>query len=288
MKRLIPAIFLTLMILAGALAISGNSQAAFFSSASRIMRAVRLHAAVITDQSVYPLGRPVLVSCEVTNPGNRPVTLNFTSSRGFEAVIRNSSGIRVWRLSSDPDSLTDLTTIELGPKETGTIQMRWNQRDDHGLPVPPDSYSIRVFLNPANNLGCTSSAQVRIIPAAASDAYIRDYRNSGCKADTGRGAEEQVEEFTADYRDRLLYLVHRNASYNCCLEEIAVTMNTADGIIWVFEEEKLDGNGCRCMCPYDITATIAGLSPGVYTVRFYNRKTGRFLGEIPVVVVPWI
>ncbi|MEW6381970.1 MAG: BsuPI-related putative proteinase inhibitor [bacterium] len=288
MKRHILAVVIIIVMLAGVLAGSGNLHAVFFPSASRILGIARLHSAVTTDQSVYPHGQPVEITFEVTNPGNRPVTLDFTGGRGFEVVIRNSSGIRVWRLSSDPDDLRDLTTIELGPNETQKFQIPWDQKDYHGLPVPPGIYWIRAVLIPANNVGCASSTQVRIMPAGASDASIRDYQNSGCKEDSGRGAEEEREEFAADYRDRLLYLVHRNAVYNCCLEEITVTLNMADGIIWIFEEEKLDGDGCRCLCRYDITATIAGLSPGAYTIRFYNRKTGRFLGEIPAVVIPWM
>ncbi|MEW6379513.1 MAG: cohesin domain-containing protein [bacterium] len=117
---------------------------------------------------------------------------------------------------------------------------------------------------------------------------IVNYENSGCKKEisstTGRSAEE--EKFTCSYHDNLLYLFHENASYNCCIEEIAVTMSMTGNTINIYEEEKLEGSGCRCICTYDITTKIGCLEPGTYEVKFFNKKTGQLLGVIKEVVIP--
>jgi beta propeller repeat protein len=116
---------------------------------------------------------------------------------------------------------------------------------------------------------------------------IIDYKHSDCKKKFNPDQRITEEEtFTASYHEGLLTLFHTNAPYNCCLEEIAITMNVVNNVINIYEEEKLEGSGCRCICTYDLTTTIAGLSPGTYAVKFFNKKTGELLGEIPSVVIP--
>ncbi|MEW5802805.1 MAG: BsuPI-related putative proteinase inhibitor [bacterium] len=289
MKRLFLA--LGLICIVTALATARGYDSGTFPLANRLHpKVVRLQSTVVTDQPVYTQGQPVEITYEVTNPKEEPVTLNFNTSREFDAVIRNAIGIKVWQFSADRGYIMVLGTLELEPKETKRFQVQWNQTDDHNVTVPPGFYTIRAFLTSTNSFGHIATAQIRIMPAADADAYILHYQNSGCTGEPVRSPGEN-EEFTADYQeDHLLYLFHSNASYNCCIEEIAVTMNTidmADMIIRIYEDEKLQGDGCRCICDYDLTIAIAGLFPGIYTVRFYDKKAGRLRGEIPRVVIPW-
>jgi|GEM_PF-3053364 len=288
MKKL--SLSLTIMLIAASsIAAGGHSLAAFSPSSSHILRMLRLRAAVKTDQPEYALGQPVSIIFEVTNPWTRPVRVDFSDNQGFDVIVKNSFGFPIWQLSSDQSYSSALSSIELGPGETERFQIQWDQKDIHGLSVPAGLYTVRAFLTAASGrVSCSDSTQIRIRPQEASNAYIQDYQNSGCNVrEAGRLAEEERDKFSAEWRDGLLYLYHQNATYNCCIEEIAITMNMGDRIIWIYEEEILKDDGCRCMCSYDLTATVAGLSAGVYTVRFYNKKTKRFLGEIPIVVVPW-
>jgi beta propeller repeat protein len=96
------------------------------------------------------------------------------------------------------------------------------------------------------------------------------------------------EKFSYSYHDNLLYLLHENAIYNCCIEEITVTMEMAGNTITIYEDEKLEGSGCKCSCSYDITTKIGCLEPGTYTVKFFNKQTGKLLGVIEKVIIPKI
>jgi len=112
--------------------------------------------------------------------------------------------------------------------------------------------------------------------------YIVDYHNSGCKDDDSKDRGDDT--FVALYQKNILFLFHYNATYNCCIEEIAITMQVDNHTIYIYEEEKLENGGCKCLCEYDLTTQIAGLNPGTYLVKFLNQLTGELLGEIKVVI----
>ena len=127
-----------------------------------------------------------------------------------------------------------------------------------------------------------------IIEVPKTGPSIIGYENSGCKKEitstTIRAPEE--EKFTYKYQDNILYLFHENASYNCCIEEIAITMEVVGNTINIYEDERLEGSGCRCLCTYDLTTKIGCLEPGTYEVKFFNKQTGKLLGVIKEVVIP--
>ena len=66
---------------------------------------------------------------------------------------------------------------------------------------------------------------------------------------------------------RTLHVVHRNATYNCCPDEIRVDLMVAGRTLRLTEQEILT-MPCFCLCCYDVQSTVAGLTSGTYTVEY--------------------
>jgi hypothetical protein len=118
--------------------------------------------------------------------------------------------------------------------------------------------------------------------------FLDDYGNSGCLPDPASAYEPCPEDDTFAFvveGDRL-HVVHGNATYNCCPEEIAVTLAVGEWLLRLTEEEILE-MPCDCMCCYEVTSTVGGLAPGAYTVeyRWYDWETGQEQCDVAVVVV---
>ena len=107
-------------------------------------------------------------------------------------------------------------------------------------------------------------AQARGLPSPE----VADYGNSGCLP--GTRAEyapcgEDVVEITVDGTS--LHTLHQNAMYNCCPDDIVVSLNAQGDVLYLTEDEILS-LPCWCMCCYDVEATIVYLPPGTYTVVY--------------------
>lgn len=66
--------------------------------------------------------------------------------------------------------------------------------------------------------------------------------------------------------DGVLHMQHENAEYNCCLDDIAITL-TVTGYFVHLEEAEILTLPCYCLCCYEPMATVVGLAPGTYTVE---------------------
>ena len=100
---------------------------------------------------------------------------------------------------------------------------------------------------------------------------VEGYSNSGCLPGTHSSpggwypcGEDQIE-FTVVGAGTLRVL-HLNAAYNCCLDDIVISLTIEPGILRLTEEEILT-DPCYCICCYDVEATVVDLAPGEYTVE---------------------
>ena len=96
---------------------------------------------------------------------------------------------------------------------------------------------------------------------------LADYWDNGCEEppwDDGFCYADEVE-WTVGWHS--LRVLHTNAEYNCCIEEIRFTLSVEGNVLTLVEEEILAGEACPCMCCYELEAEIVGLSPGYYTAR---------------------
>ena len=104
-------------------------------------------------------------------------------------------------------------------------------------------------------------------------AHVDHYANSGCRAEV-EWACDDPDELELTIAGSTLHVLHTNATYNCCPDDIVISAVITDGVILLTEEEILTG-GCYCICCFDVEATIVNLAPGSYTVQFcwYDYET---------------
>ena len=120
-------------------------------------------------------------------------------------------------------------------------------------------------------------------PGGGTGPRIAAYSDSGCLAGTPEdksralsGSRDATEEYPGCGEDDVeltvggttLNVVHRNATYNCCPDDIAFIVAVGGDVITITETEILTAGGCDCLCCYDTEATVVDLASGEYTVRF--------------------
>jgi hypothetical protein len=97
---------------------------------------------------------------------------------------------------------------------------------------------------------------------------IGGYSNSGCLSESRSGypwcGEDEIE---VAVEGTTLHVWHRNATYNCCPDDIVVSLSAQGSMLCLTEDEVLT-IPCDCMCCYDVEATVVNLAPGPYTVQF--------------------
>jgi len=71
----------------------------------------------------------------------------------------------------------------------------------------------------------------------------------------------------SSHADTIL-VIHQDAFYNCCSEIEVDVVQTAGGFD-LFERDT-SGEACFCMCDFDITTIISGVSEGSYLVRLFD------------------
>ncbi|UCC31414.1 MAG: hypothetical protein JSU86_03885, partial [Phycisphaerales bacterium] len=64
-----------------------------------------------------------------------------------------------------------------------------------------------------------------------------------------------------------LHVLHNNATYNCCPDDIVVSLSVEGSVITLTEEEVLT-DPCFCVCCYNVEATVVDLAPGSYIVEY--------------------
>jgi hypothetical protein len=87
----------------------------------------------------------------------------------------------------------------------------------------------------------------------------------GC-TDPGMACVEE-DETLMTVQEHTLDIVHNNVTYNCCLDDIEVTL-TVEGNVLHLDEVEIAPNPCYCICCYGVGVTIFDLTPGEYTVEY--------------------
>ena len=118
---------------------------------------------------------------------------------------------------------------------------------------------------------------------------VESYSNTGCKGQTARSypdcGDDKVELTVPG--PGTLHVVHRNASYSCCLDIIVVSLAVQGEVLRLSEVEVLT-TPCDCMCCYDVEATAVDVEPGTYTVEFcwQDYELGREVCHVEEVTIP--
>jgi len=96
--------------------------------------------------------------------------------------------------------------------------------------------------------------------------YIRTYSDSGCLSGEPDGLCDP-DEFILEVDGHTLNTFHMSAEYNCCPDEIAVSLEV-QGNVLIFTEDEILTNPCYCICCYDVEASAVNLPSGRYEVVY--------------------
>lgn len=113
------------------------------------------------------------------------------------------------------------------------------------------------------------------------EPQLEEYSNSGCLPDNQLAAEDDQYPFCGGdqmeiiVEGRTIHIVHRNATYNCCPDDIEVKL-AVEGNSLLLTETEIITTPCPCLCCYDVESTIVDLWPGVYVVEYcwHDYETG--------------
>jgi len=121
---------------------------------------------------------------------------------------------------------------------------------------------------------------------------IEGYGNSGCLPGSPINTPEDQYPWCGEDRievtveNDLIHITHKNATYNCCPEDIKVSLS-ADGNVLMVTEEEI-GGVCNCLCCYDVKSTITGLTSGMYVLEYcwYDYETGEKECHTEEIILP--
>ena len=121
-------------------------------------------------------------------------------------------------------------------------------------------------------LGCGAINPLTDMPAG--DPKVEKLVLSGCHREIDfTEADSKAYPYCPDESLELtveagkLHVLHRNVAYNCCIDNVTLTA-VLDGDMLILTERESTSMPCRCMCCYDVEASITDLAPGTYTVVF--------------------
>ena len=76
-----------------------------------------------------------------------------------------------------------------------------------------------------------------------------------------------MDDVFAEVEGNRLILHHDNATYNCCPDPFSFTVTISNDSLYVTETENLT-SPCDCMCCFNLSAEVEGLSPGEWQVVY--------------------
>jgi hypothetical protein len=177
------------------------------------------------------------------------------------------------------------TVSDLAPG-TYTVEYVWLDYEWGG----PRCHTEEVVIPPGDKMLPGPGAPVVHRPPLSADAvprpHLGSYGNSGCLGRTDGPCEEE-DQFQLTVEAHTLHVLHANATYNCCPDDIAVSLEVEDHLLKLTEQEILN-NPCFCVCCYDVEATVVDLAAGTYTVeyRWYDYETHAEQCYVAEIVIP--
>lgn len=134
-----------------------------------------------------------------------------------------------------------------------------------------------VFTFVAASILAASVLLAVVLPGCGDDfreAKMTDYScGDSCLARNVNVDEHYGEDWKADVEvsvDGLrIFVTHKNAIFNCCLETIVVKFRQ-DGDLLVLKESEVATVPCDCVCPFEIKATIEVPHRGTYVLEIYS------------------
>jgi hypothetical protein len=78
-----------------------------------------------------------------------------------------------------------------------------------------------------------------------------------------------------------MHVEHKNAVFNCCLDSILVSFQEEERLLVLQESEEVT-HACRCLCDYEVSATIEVGAAGTYTLEVWTGDLLVWSGQVEV------
>jgi hypothetical protein len=101
-----------------------------------------------------------------------------------------------------------------------------------------------------------------------------------CKSYERTYGSDSTEQIIIEVVDDDIIVTHQNAFYNCCFQ---IKADVAQDGYHIQLYEATSGDPCRCMCSFGITTMICDLTPGTYTISYFNAD-GQYVGRGEAVI----
>jgi hypothetical protein len=132
-------------------------------NATEVKRVVNgLEVTLQTEKAVYKSGQTIVMSLTVTNKGDKPLELIFSSSQRYDFVVEKE-GKEIWRWSKDKFFAMVLGEFTLQPDQSLVYEDTWAQEDNAGKLVPPGKYEIIGILTTAPESITSYSLNIEIV-----------------------------------------------------------------------------------------------------------------------------
>ena len=123
------------------------------------------------------------------------------------------------------------------------------------------------------------------VTAPDGEAELSEYSHSDCIGESISGSFTNLLSDSADVEIIVegfqITIIHKNATFNCCLDYIQVVLTQQNFFLKLTETEFVT-SPCLCTCPFEVTATIDVPSPGTYTIELWAYDELLWSGEVEV------
>jgi hypothetical protein len=165
------------------------------------------------------------------------------------------------------------SVVDLAPG-TYTVEFYWFDYQTHGERCHVEEIVIEGGPHPDGNVppvaGDPGDSPADPVDTKPLQPRVEEYFDSGCLGEGGGGdwnACEDDDEIILTVEGNTLHVLHANATYNCCPDEIVISLEVEQNRLLLTEEEILT-DPCYCVCCYEVGARVVDLAPGTYIVEF--------------------
>jgi hypothetical protein len=95
-----------------------------------------------TTKARFARGTAVPLKLEITNRGDRPTELTFSSSKTHDFTVKTEDGLVVWRWSDDRFFAQAIITKSLAAGESWPLSASWDQDATGGETAPRGRYTL--------------------------------------------------------------------------------------------------------------------------------------------------
>jgi hypothetical protein len=129
----------TLFVLGGCIQENGDSN----NNAKDFVVTIKTIDKHDQDSKSFVQGEEINIILSIKNISSETKSLNFSSGKQYDFVIKDGAGTEVWRWSNGMAFIQSLTSYNLSSGETRTITYKWNQMiSDYGTMIPIGSYVL--------------------------------------------------------------------------------------------------------------------------------------------------